>query len=314
MRIFPNVTERHRIQKLEPPSAKVRMVLDTDTYNEIDDQFAVVYSLLSPEKLDVQAIYAAPFHNSRSSGPDDGMRKSYDEIRRLLEILNVPEKNFVFKGSTSYLSDDGSPCESHAASDLVERAMACSHEPLYVVAIGALTNIASAILIEPELVNRIVVVWLGGHALHWPTANEFNLRQDVPASRLIFDCGVPLVHIPCAGVTSHLHTTVPEMKEYVGGKGDVGDYLFNIFSAYHADHCGWSKVIWDIAAIAYLLDASWVPTAIVHSPIITDQTTWSFDRSRHLIRSAFMVHRDPVFKDFFRKLAFHAGGQPELCT
>ena len=62
------------------------MVLDTDTYNEIDDQFAVVYSLISPEKLDVEAIYAAPFFNTRSLSPKDGMEKSYEEISEILDI------------------------------------------------------------------------------------------------------------------------------------------------------------------------------------------------------------------------------------
>ncbi len=38
---------------------------------------------------------------------------------------------------------------------------------LYVATIGAITNVASAILMEPEIITRIVVVWLGGHALHW---------------------------------------------------------------------------------------------------------------------------------------------------
>lgn len=300
---FPKITDAVRLQKLEPVKGKVRMVLDTDTYNEIDDQFAVVYSLLSPEKLDVEAIYAAPFHNDRSSGPADGMEKSFDEILRLLNRLNVSPENFVFKGSTKFLSDYDSPCESDAVSDLIERAMNPDKEPLYVVAIGAITNIASAILIKPEIVNKIVVVWLGGHALHWSNTDEFNLKQDIMSSRLVFDCGVPLVHIPCAGVTTHLHTTVPEMATYVKGKGEIGDYLFQIFSDYNTEHCGWSKVIWDIAAIAYLIDASRVPTEVVHSPIVTDQKTWSFNRSRHLIRSAFMVNRDPIFKDFFGKLA-----------
>ena len=77
-------SEANRITKLVPPEGKVRMVLDTDTYNGIDDQFAVVYALLSKEKLDVEALYAAPFSNTRSDGPEDGMEKSYEEILRLL--------------------------------------------------------------------------------------------------------------------------------------------------------------------------------------------------------------------------------------
>ncbi|HOT93523.1 MAG TPA: nucleoside hydrolase, partial [Anaerolineae bacterium] len=81
---FPPLSEAERIIRLEPPTGKVQMVLDTDTYNEVDDQFAVVQALLSPEKLDVLALYAAPFFNDRSTGPADGMEKSYQEILRLL--------------------------------------------------------------------------------------------------------------------------------------------------------------------------------------------------------------------------------------
>jgi len=137
---LPKITDTVRLQKLRPPTGKVRMVLDTDTYNEIDDQFAVVYSLISPEKLDVEAIYAAPFFNSRSLGPGDGMEKSLNEVLRLLERLKVSPENFVFKGSTEYLSDYKNPCKSDAVSDLIERAMKPNDEPLYVVAIGAITN------------------------------------------------------------------------------------------------------------------------------------------------------------------------------
>ena len=218
---------KHRIARLEAPEGKVRMVLDTDTYNEIDDQFAVVHALLSPEKLAVEALYAAPFFNSRSDGPEDGMEKSYEEILRLLERLDIPAGDFVLRGSTGFLDDTLEPYRSAAALDLIERAMATESDgdPLYVVAIGAITNVSSAILIEPSIIERIVVVWLGGNALYWPTAHEFNLKQDIPASRLLFDCGVPLVQIPCKNVTTHLASTVPEIEHYVQGRGAIGDYL-----------------------------------------------------------------------------------------
>lgn len=85
----PQLSEAHRLARLAPPTGKVRMVLDTDTYNEIDDQFALVYALLSPERVQCEAVYAAPFHNDRSSGPADGMEKSYAEICRVLERLEA---------------------------------------------------------------------------------------------------------------------------------------------------------------------------------------------------------------------------------
>jgi purine nucleosidase len=300
---FPVIPDVVRLSRLEPPAQKIRMVLDTDTYNEIDDQFAVVYALLSPEKIHVEAIYAAPFHNDRSSGPADGMEKSYDEILRLLDRLDKSPEGFVFKGSTDYLAGDIAPQDNPAVRDLIQRALARPEdEPLYVVAIGAITNVASAILIQPEIIKRIVVVWLGGHALYWPHTREFNLQQDVPAARVIFNCGVPVVHIPCQGVTTHLFTTLTELNAFVRGRSRVADYLCEIYEDYYPDHYARSKVIWDIATIAYLIDANWIPANLVHSPIVTDQVTWSTDQSRHLIRSATFVHRDPVFRDLFDKL------------
>jgi purine nucleosidase len=301
---FPSIPEATRIARLQHPGRKVRMVLDTDTYNEIDDQFAVVYALLSPEQMSVEAIYAAPFHNNRSNGPEDGMERSYEEILRLLDRIDVSPSDFVFKGSTAYLADEQTPQDNAAVRDLVDKAMASSEDdPLYAVAIGAITNVASAILAEPEIIKKIVVVWLGGHALHWPDTKEFNLHQDVPAARVIFDCGVPMVQIPCMGVTSHLFTTMSELDTYVRGKNRISDYLCEIYERYASDHYAYSKVIWDISTIAWLIDPTWVPTILVHSPVLTDQVTWSLDQSRHLIRSANYIYRDRIFADLFSKLS-----------
>lgn len=300
---FPTLSDLTRLERLRPPTEKIRMVLDTDTFNEIDDQFAVVYALFSPMKLNVEAIYAAPFYNNRSTGPGDGMEKSYQEIQRLLDKMSISSDGFIFRGSTDYLKDINNPQRSEAVMDLVERVMRVDKVPLYVVAIGAITNIVSAILIEPKILERIVVVWLGGQPFYWPN-NEgaFNLVQDLNASRLIFDCGVPLVHIPMYSVSSHLLTNLSEIQCYVKGQGDIGDYLTKIFREFRTDHFAYSKVIWDLSAIAFLINSQWVETEIIHSPILTNRMTWSFDRSRHFIRNATIVRRNPIFRDFFTKL------------
>lgn len=111
----------------------------TDTYNEIDDQFAVSYLICSAEKLHLQAIYAAPFFNEKSTGPADGMEKSYQEILNILTLMGKDElKKSVYKGSTGYLPDEETAVESPAAADLAVRAMNYTPEkPLYVLAIGA---------------------------------------------------------------------------------------------------------------------------------------------------------------------------------
>ncbi|MBD2869995.1 nucleoside hydrolase [Paenibacillus arenilitoris] len=301
--------EDARIRRLMPPSGLVELVLDTDAYNEIDDQFAIVYSLLAKDRIRLKAVYAAPFHNELSDGPKDGMEKSYDEMIRILERMNVPHEGFAFRGSESYLLEAGKPVESEAARDLAARAMAMPDgEPLYVAAIGAISNVASAILLEPRIIDKIVVVWLGGHALWWNDAKEFNLAQDVIAARTVLDSGVPLVLIPVMGVSSHLATTLPEINAFVKGRGAIGDFLAERYESCSKDHFGYSRVIWDISTIAYLLQPEAMRTELVPSPVLTDLVTWSRDASRHLIRSVTYINRDAVFRDFFRRLDEYSNG------
>ena len=94
--------------------------------------------------------------------------------------------------------------------DLIASAMKPRSTPLYVLTIGCPANVSSAILIEPKIKEKIVVVWLGGTTHEWPSAREFNLKQDLHASRVLFDSGVPLVQIPTKNVAEHLRTTLPE--------------------------------------------------------------------------------------------------------
>ena len=303
---FPPLNSQLLRDRLEHPSRPVRIVLDTDTYNEIDDQFAVVYALLSPEAMTVEALHAAPFHNNRSSGPADGMEKSFDEIHRLLARLpsvDTPGDGFVMRGATKWMKEGGPPVESEATADLIERALASSHDdPLYVVAIGAITNVASALLLEPAIRERIVLLWLGGHARHWPDTKEFNLRQDPVASRIVLDCGVPLVRFPCMGVVSHLHTTQPEIAAHVKGRGAIGDYLYQIYNDYHPDQFAFSKQIWDLAPLAWLVNPEWAQMELVSSPRLTDAITWDLDENRPTISCARYVDRDGIFRDLFAKL------------
>jgi purine nucleosidase len=279
-----------------------RMVLDTDMYNEKDDQFALVHALLAPEIVEVEAIYAAPFHNSRSDGPADGMHKSFAEVHRVLRLMPGSEIP-VFEGSEEWLTDSGLPKRSAATDDLIERALSPSESPLYVVGIAAPTNAATAIRLAPEIADRIIVVWLGGNSLDWPTADEFNLRQDLVASQVLFDSGVPLVHVPCLNVASQLAATREEIEARVRPAGLIGEFLAGRFAEYVVDEIEISKVIWDLAAVGWLLNPSWTTTEIVDSPILTDDMTWSPDERRHLIGEVTGLRRDSIFEDLFGRLA-----------
>ncbi len=279
------------------------MVLDTDTYNEVDDQFALAHLLLSPGAIDLEAVYAAPFLNHRCASPGEGMQKSYEEIHRVLDLIPGGPRPAVFRGSTEYLAGAAAPVPSDAVSDLIRRALARPEEKLHVIAIGACTNIASALLAEPRIASTIVIVWLGGHATYWPHTREFNLGQDLHAARVLLDAEVPLVLVPCFPVASHLITTVAELEKRLAPTGKLGAYLTDIVRGYQNDPLGWSKVIWDMAATAWAINPEWVKTIQAPSPVLLDDKTWKVPTpdGRRMIRIAQRVDRDAIFADFFAK-------------
>lgn len=294
-----------RCKNLQYPQGTIDVVLDTDTYNEIDDQFAMSYMLSYGEKLNVKAIYAAPFYNRHSESPNDGMEKSYQEIHHLLELMKRQElKPFVFKGSSQYLANETTPVISPAAEHLCELASEyTSEKPLYVVAIGAITNIASAILMDPKLVDRIVVVWLGGHALNWPDTKEFNMMQDVAAARVVFGCGVPLVQLPCKGVVSSFTISEAELNYWLKGKNALCDYLVQhtVDEVDYAVGKPWTRVIWDVTAVAWLT-GDFTNSILIPSPIPEYDHHYGNDPTRHFIRYVYYINRDALVQDLFERL------------
>jgi len=302
------MTKESLIKRLERPEKCVRIVLDTDAYNEIDDQFAIAYMMKKPCMFDVQALMAAPYYNDKSSGPGDGMHKSYDEILKLLQLMDMNDKKeIVFRGSEKYLPDEKTPVDSPAARELVRLSnISTPDDPLYIVAIGAITNVASALLLDPTIVERCVIVWLGGHAPHWPDTREFNMQQDIAAARVVFDSGAPVVQLPCMGVVSELRTTGPELESWLRGKNKISDYLAdNTIEevAGYASGTAWSRVIWDVSAIAWFLNSNFMSGSIKPVPICEYDYTYSYDPNRHPYLMIESLDRDAIFTDLFKTLA-----------
>ena len=300
------MTEERRIKNLEVPKGKIDVVLDTDAYNEIDDQFAIAYLLRSNEKLNTKAIYAAPFQNSRSSGAADGMEKSYNEIFKILELLgkSLP----VFRGSDSFLSNESAPVISDAANDLAKRALCYSPEnPLYVVAIGAITNVASAILINHKVAENTVVIWLGGNATHFSHNREFNLKQDIAAARVVMESGVSFVQLPCMGVVSSFSVSRPELETFLVGKNPLADYLARNTIEYaeaYAKNKIWSKPIWDVTAIAWLINDEdrFMLSRLTNIKLPSYDGYFTDKPDSNLMRYVYHINRDALINDLFEKI------------
>ncbi len=337
-------------QRLAPAYGQVRLVIDTDAHNEIDDQFALAWMLLSPDVFNLEGVYAAPysfkhlrapllesyeaFKTSEASGemgawvkrlvdrgidpyqvpfvdPDEGMELSYQEILRVFDKLEQAPAGKVLRGSAGYLTSLDKPIHSPAVEHLIERALGGGDDPLYVAAIGCLPNVASAILIEPKIIEHIVVLWTSAYPSSVNLSNEpsLNLVQDKLASQLIFNCGVPHIYLPGYQVGAQLSISLPEMEASVRGKGKIGDYLYHLYTHNPVqamrgiddlEERTW--IIWDLINFAWLLNPNWVPSQLVRSPILTDDLHWKHSAERHFMREAYDINRDAIFCDFFHKL------------
>lgn len=296
------------ILRLKRPKGPVDMVLDTDTFNEIDDQYAIAYMLASQDRLRVRGILAAPFANHHAATPREGMTRSYQEILHVLSLTGREDMaGLVFQGAPEFLPDEKTPVDSPAARELIRLAMEHSAEsPLYVACIAAPTNIASAILLEPEIVNRIVVVWSGGVGLGWPDCHCFNGGQSVAASRVLLESGVPLVLAPGRAVSDRLLVTGPELEHWLRGKNRFCDYIVDR-TIREAEQCFgekiWSRPLTDVVPVSWITGGDFLLDRFAFRPTIEYDNYYSFDPRRPMMRYVYYVKRDQLIADLFEKLS-----------
>ncbi|MCP4306530.1 MAG: hypothetical protein GY926_17340 [bacterium] len=357
---YPTISPELRAQRLAIPGGRPRVVIDTDTANEIDDQFTLAWALQSTDALDIQAVLAEPysFAHRRAGlleasaaldqgaadqsaetglidsslswatrlraagvdpatiefvGPDEGMEQSYEEILKIYDLVGASAEGMVFRGSPGYMTSVDTPVESPAVDRLIELAMSSpADDPLYVVAIGCVTNVASAIVKEPRIIERIVVMWTASYPSWCPRSNRggLNLEQDVAATHVLFDSGVPLIYFPGFYMGAQLRISLPEMEEWVRGRGAIGDYLYHLYTnnPLHAqrgiyDHFGRTWVMWDLITIAWLLNPAWVPSELAPTPTLDEGLFWvPAPGPERLMLESYDIDRDAIFRDFFRKL------------
>lgn len=304
------MTQEQFLKNLSVPTERVDVVLDTDTFNEADDQVALAYMLKSEDRLNIKGICAAPYSGpGKVDTPAEGVVNSYNEIFNILKLAKREDMNDkVYMGAKFYLSDEKTPVESDAAEFMAALADEYSPEkPLYIIAIGAITNVASAILKNPNIKENCVIVWLGGHATHMPDTPEYNMRQDVAAARIVFGCGVPLVQLPCLGVVSEFATSEWELRHWLEGKNQLCDYLiYKLVKKGESIAPGypWAKPLWDVTAIAWLLNDKnrFMSSELIHAPIPQYDHHYSYDNTRHFMRYVYRINRNNLMNDLFGKL------------
>ena len=283
-----------------------KVIIDTDTYNEMDDQYAIAYALGS-DRINVVAINAAGFYNMRSENFADGMEKSYEEIHRVLKMTKREGTCEVFRGASKRITEDVNmkPVDNPASRNIIKVAHE-SDELVYILATGCITNVTSAILMDPTILDNIFVIWLGGHCLEYPDLGEFNLYQDYRAGQLLINSGVKMLLLPAVGDVGHGTKALLIRREGMNAiKGDSECAVFfretlpeEFVGDYYEDGI-WERTIWDIAAPAALSVPEAFTISEITAPVFGDNQRYAFDATRHKILYMEKLNPEVVFADTF---------------
>lgn len=206
---------------------QIRVIIDTDCACEADDQFAVVHALITP-KMDVRAVCAEHFCGKLSPRTAaETEAESYNEIKKLARLMELDEVN-ILHGCTETLPDDKTFVDSEASRFIIEEALREDDRPLFVLCQGALTNLASAILQNPDIADKLVAISIGGGT--YPDGGyETNWCNDLVATNVVLDSSVELWQVPMNAYYS-MHVNLSELYQKVHCCGEIGAYLTeNVF-------------------------------------------------------------------------------------
>ena len=211
--------ENRKVPVIPDKDLQIRVVIDSDAKNEIDDQWAIALAILSPERFEIEGFIGANFDNRR--GGPDGIEKSVREIETVLDKAGMAGRWPVVHGSHP-MRYQFEPSPSEGVDFIIERAMAGTPEDaLWVVGLGSSTDIASAFLQEPRIADRVVVFW--HFRTRWPEkCYNFNVIGDVRAARTVFHSPLSFVLFDTG---TYLRCPMEESERMVMPYGDLGRYL-----------------------------------------------------------------------------------------
>jgi len=230
-----------------------RVVLDCDTANEVDDQFAIAHALGA---LDVRGVVSV--HNTTAHGP--GSRDVYqEEAERVVALCagDVP----CITGAERPMENREELVPSAGLEFLVEQARQVQ---LTIIATGPATDVASLFLAAPESRENVRVVWLGGfgdeatYRLWHNRMGELNGRADIAAWRTLLEEPVDLLHIPTWPAPAKiLVDPVPFAEELRALGRPIASYLAEILQFWateYGDQLEGGKELWDLACVAAVAD------------------------------------------------------------
>ncbi len=292
-----------------PDQKRIRMIVHTDAKNEADDQYAIVHHLLTP-KFIVKGIVAGHFDLSQKmykSGKTASA--SLEEVQKLLKLMDAEEIP-AYLGAETPMADENTPVDSAGARFIIEEALRDDPHPLFIACQGAVTDLASALLIEPKIASRLTAVWIGGGA-YLSGGFEFNAAQDIAAANVLMNSKMPLWQIP-SNVYREMSVTLSELQLNVEPCGAIGKYLFEQMLEINEDAAeipfwpnGESWGLGDSPTVGIFLDDPNNPDYYdeIEAPRIDEKDlSYHFDGKNRKIRVYKKINPRLILDDFFAKM------------
>lgn len=299
---------RYTDYKFHVPEEKIiRLIVNTDAKNEADDQFAVVQALLSPTFEHVGMI--AAHYGTRHA---DSMERSFRELEQIFDKMQFPKENMIFRGAEHAIPDRQTPVVSDGAKLIVREAMKDDDRPLFAIFLGPLTDLASALLMEPRIAGRMKAIWIGGG--RYPAGSvEFNLGNDINSVNVVFQSKMELWQVP-KNVYEMMPLSLAELEYKVAPYGEIGEYLLQQLDEHaqeegprnSAFRTGETWVVGDSPAVGLLLYEHRFEFDWIQAPLVTDDMAYIQTALNRPIRVYRHIDSRLILDDLFAKLAlFH---------
>ena len=268
-------------------SEKIRVILDTDANNELDDQHAIAYLLFNGDVFDVEGITV---NRTKAGG---GVDQHLAEAQRVVRLCGLDAKIPVLRGADKSFDEirgqlDQSDFDgAEAVNFIIERARAADKRPLVLLPVGKLTNIALALAKEPAIIPNVRVVWLGSN---YPDPGEYNQVNDEPSLNYLLDTNVAfeiaIVRYGKPSGTDAVRATLAEIRQKMPGTGPqvsppvkgrhggefrcFGDYSVSLFENIRLHGDPPSRALFDMAAVAIVKNPNWAKPVVMPAPILKD--------------------------------------------
>lgn len=290
-----------------PFEKQVRVITNTDAKNEADDQFAIVQTLLSP-KLDNVGFIAAHYGTKHA----DAMERSYHELETIFDKMGFNKEGMLYRGASHAILNRKTPVDSEGAQLIIREAMKDDPRPLYITFLGPLTDMASALLLEPKIASRCTVIWIGGGP--YPHGGiEFNQDNDIDAVNVVFRSKVPVWQVP-KNVYEMMAVSLAELEYRVRPCGTIGAYLCDQLDQHAFEdgprqnefRTGETWVLGDNPTVGLLLYEHRFEYDWVNAPLVTHDSVYVPNVNNRPIRVYRRIDSRLILEDLYAKLAlFH---------